>query len=91
MAVTAVQVTQSSSLLLDVSTIVSGQEVTVQNLGPNPIYLQFGAAATVAGGLQVPSGGGSYTFDALEDVYAITTTADQVSPSDTRISVERLR
>ena len=45
-------------------------------------------SATVAAGIQIPSGG-AYTYDSGEaEIHAITTVL-QVSPADTRVSIER--
>jgi hypothetical protein len=66
-------------------------EVTIQNLGPNALYLDTGdggAGLTTASGLQVPPDG-AYTTDGLDEVWAIAATALQASPLDTRVSIER--
>ena len=83
----AVQVATTSGLLVNADSWANS-EVTIQNLGPNAIYIEFGAAATTTGSLQIPAGS-VYTTRALQDIYAITTVL-QVSPADTRVSVERL-
>lgn len=83
----AYQVTTASTKLYDADQ--SDVEVTIQNLGPNAIYIDFGEAATTAGSLQIPVDG-AYTTKGLQDIYAITTVL-QVTPADTRVSVERVR
>lgn len=88
MAVTAYQATTSSTKMISASSVSDDAEVTIQNLGPNAIYLNFGAAATVAGGLQIPADS-AYTTRVYEDVYVIAETANQSTPEDTRVSVER--
>jgi hypothetical protein len=62
------------------------RRVTIQNLGPNAIYLAATAAkCTTALGLQVPATSGLVTIDvATDELYAIAATALQVSPADTR-------
>jgi hypothetical protein len=89
MPVTAKQVAVTSTKIWD-PTDAAGDHVTVtvQNLGPNAIYLCTSAPAVVASSLQLPSGG-AYTYDTgNEEVYAITTVL-QVTPADTRVSHER--
>ncbi len=61
-------------------------EVTIYNLGPQTIYIEFGAAATVAGGLPIPSNA-SYTTSAGRVINAICSVL-QVTPADTRVSAE---
>jgi hypothetical protein len=65
------------------------RRVTIQNLGPNAIYLAATAAkCTTALGLQVPATTGIVTIDiANDELYAIAATALQVSPADTRFYV----
>jgi hypothetical protein len=60
------------------------RERLIQNLGPNPIYLG-GSAVTTATGLEVPSGGGVVSVPGNFTLYGIASTADQVSPADTRV------
>lgn len=64
------------------------KDINVQNLGPNPIFVEIGGVATVAGGSRVDAGG-SMTFRRAPNqrVSVIAATADQVSPADTRIQV----
>lgn len=89
MPVTAKQVDVTSGKIYD-PTDAQGDAVTVtvQNLGPNAIYTQQAAAATTAGGLQIPSGA-AYTYDDGEQEIHAIGTALQVSPADTRVSIER--
>ena len=46
----AVQVATTSGLLVNADSWANS-EVTIQNLGPNAIYIEFGAAATTTGSL----------------------------------------
>jgi hypothetical protein len=89
MPVTAVAVATTSTLVFDTSAYRGDVEVTIQNLGPNPIYVDFGEAATVAGSLEIPTDS-AYTTRGLEDIYAICSVL-QVSPDNTRVSVERVK
>lgn len=84
---TAYQVTTSSTAIYTPTVDGASGGVTIQNLGPNPIYIDFDEAATVAGSLQIASGA-SYTSSGLHTIYAICATL-QVTPADTRISIER--
>jgi len=86
---TAYQVTTSSTTIYTPTEDGSGGEVTIQNLGPNPIYIDFGEAATVAGSLQIPANGGTYTTNGLQVINAICSVL-QATPLDTRISIERV-
>lgn len=87
MATTAHQVGTSPSKIY-----VSGDdptvEVTIQNLGPNPLYINDeDDTATAASGLRIPSGA-SYVTDGLSPIWAYCATL-QVTPNDTRVAVER--
>ena len=64
------------------------ETIQVQNLGPNLIALELGAAASTAGGWQVLPGA-SVTFrrPPLTAVHSIAATLLQVSPADTRYMV----
>ena len=87
MGVVAKQVDVTSTTIFSASSSAYNDEVTIQNLGPNPIYIDFGEAATTAGSMQLPAGA-VYTCKGNEDITAITTVL-QVTPNDTRVSVER--
>lgn len=63
--------------------------VIVSNEGPNPVYLGHDATLTAATGLRAPLATASnpllHELMAGTDLYAITTTADQVAPANLRI------
>lgn len=87
MAAVAVDVTSTEVVAADSD---QHRKVVVQNLGPNAIYLAVGTAATVAGGLQVAATGGISPEIALPPgtaLNAITVTAIQSTPNDTRTLV----
>lgn len=88
----AVQVLASAATSLLAAAPATGSRgpITIQNLGPNAIYVG-GSGVTSATGLQVPAAGSIivgavYGSDAL---FARAVTADQVSPADTRVLVGR--
>lgn len=93
MPTVAKQVTFGAAMQLFDPTDSVGDKVsvTVQNLGPNPLYVASGMNnPTSTNAIQVPSGT-AYTFaSGEEEIWGRTTTADQVSPADTRVSRERL-
>ena len=68
----------------------SRNAVSIQNLGPNAIYIGFDSSVTTATGTQVPASGGSLSVDlrmrpdGTPKIYCIAATALQVSPNDTR-------
>ena len=61
----------------------------VQNLGPNAIYVEAGAAAAVATSFKIAATSGEAEFKVPAGVAlnAITTSAIQSTPSDTRVLV----
>lgn len=64
--------------------------VFVANLGPNAIYLGMSNAVTTATGYPVAATSGTATvvLEPGDRLFAIAATALQVSPADTRISVQ---
>ena len=80
----AYQVTTASTAMLD-GTNDGHESVGIQNLGPNPIYVELGAAATVAGGTQVPASGGTLSFMRPPDTAVnVICAVLQATPADTR-------
>lgn len=65
------------------------RRVKLKNLGPNAIYVEIGAAAVVATSYHVAATSGEATFDLPPGVAlnAITTSAIQSTPQDTRVLV----
>ena len=63
--------------------------VKVQNLGPNAIYVEAGAAAVVATSFKVAATSGETEIKLPPGVAlnAITTSAIQATPADTRVLV----
>lgn len=63
------------------------RSVIVQNLGPNAIYLEIGAAAAVATGFKVLAAATSpmIPLHAGNALSAIAETAAQTSPANTRV------
>lgn len=84
----AVQVLASGSTALVAADPDQHRKVKIANLGPNPIWVEIGAAAVVATSYKITNGT-SDTFDVPQAVAvnAIASTADQVSPADTRVLV----
>ena len=62
-----------------------GSKISIQNLGPNDIYVG-GAAVTAASGTKVPANGGSAEFETSAALYAICAVL-QATPFDTRVLV----
>jgi hypothetical protein len=82
--VPAYQVTTASTAMLD-GTNDGHESIGIQNLGPNPIYVELGAAAAVAGGTQVPANGGTLSFMRKPDTAVnVICAALQQTPYDTR-------
>lgn len=79
----AVQVGTSATAIF--TGMTSGHTLTVQNLGPDDVYVGVDNTVTSASGVQVVANGGVLVIDSLAsgDIYGITTTL-QVSPDDTR-------
>lgn len=86
MAAIAVDVTSTEVVAADSD---QHRKARVQNLGPNAIYVVIGAAATVAGGYKIAATSGEATFDLPpgQALNAITTSAIQATPADTRVLV----
>lgn len=81
----AFQALASASSTMIAAGAATQNEIYVQNLGPNPIYVEISAAATVAGSYQIPAGQSFRLFrPGRFAVNVIAATADQVSPADTR-------
>lgn len=80
----ASQVDVTEAVLL-ASPLAGRRRLTVQNLGPNPIFIGT-TAVTTATGIRV-SPGSTMSLDLGENVplHAIAATALQVSPADTRV------
>lgn len=85
----AIQVLASAAQNVTLPDAVSvGQWVSVQNLGPNPIYAEVNGTATVAGGTRIDPGDAADVWVAARKrLSLIAATADQVSPADTRVQV----
>jgi hypothetical protein len=64
------------------------ENVTVQNRGPNSIYYGFASTVTTGTGEEIPTGASASFKRLLQPLWAIAITANQVSPSDTRVTVE---
>lgn len=63
-------------------------EANVQNLGPNPIYIELGNIATVAGSTRIdPSANIGFRVPAGARVSVIADTANQTTPLDTRVQI----
>jgi len=64
-----------------------GRSVTIQNLGPNAIYVDIEVDAAVATGIQIAATSGIITLelDAGLAINGITTSAIQSTPADTRV------
>lgn len=89
MPVVAKQVLQTSTLIHTPGDFETDR-ITIQNLGPNAIFVQTGGgAATVAAGFRLLTSA-TLTTGPDKVVTAIALTADQVSPSDTRILYETI-
>ena len=86
----AVQVSNSAATTIFTPKNYSAR-VTIQNLGPNAIYVGS-SAVTTATGLSVPANGSFSLSSDWSDgpLYAIAATAAQSSPADTRVFVEPL-
>jgi hypothetical protein len=84
----AVQVTTAGVALL-AAKAEEERDVIIQNLGPNAIFIEIGAAATLIGGLQIAATTGQLAtrVPANAAVNAIAATANQASPADTRIVI----
>jgi hypothetical protein len=85
----AVQVATTSTTIV-ASDPDQWRTVFVSNLGPNPIFVEVGAAATAAGSVSVAATTGLLGPIALppnQAINAICPTALQVTPADTRVMV----
>lgn len=84
MAAIAVGIT---STVLIANTVNDNQDVTVQNRGPNSIYVEVGGAAVIATSIEVTSGAvWMFRHPALTSLNAICSVL-QVTPLDTRVMV----
>ncbi len=83
MAAVAVDVTSTAVVAADPD---QHRTVKLKNLGPNAIYVEIGAAAVVATSYHVAATSGEATFSLPPGVAlnAITTSAIQATPADTR-------
>lgn len=86
MAAVAVDLTSTAVVAADPD---QHRTVKLKNLGPNAIYCEIGAAAVVATSYPVAATSGEATFDLPPGVAlnAITTSAIQATPADTRVLV----
>jgi hypothetical protein len=66
------------------------ETVTVQNKGPNSIYYGYASTVTTGTGEEIPAGSSANFTHQLKPIWAIAITANQVSPSDTRVTVEEV-
>lgn len=84
------EVQTSSTLIYDPKDDDFAVRLTVQNLGPNAIYIGPTGVATGTG-YKILSAA-SYTLEegTTARLYAIADTASQTSPADTRVLVEPL-
>jgi hypothetical protein len=66
------------------------ETVFIQNLGPNLIYVEVGAAAAAATGVQVAITTGTVTVKRppLTAINVLAAVANQVSPADTRYVIQ---
>lgn len=65
------------------------ENLFIQNLGPNTVFVEMGAAAVATTSLQVAATTGTLTVrrPPLTSVNVIAATANQVSPADTRFVI----
>ncbi len=80
----AYQATTASTVMID-GTQDYAQNVFLQNRGPNPVWVELGAAATVAGGVEISANGGWLSLLLPPQVtLTIICAVLQVTPLDTR-------
>lgn len=65
------------------------ERITVQNLGPNAIYVGDDSSVASTTGLQIPANGVASFDHPRMPIYGITVTGNQSSPNNTRVFVER--
>jgi hypothetical protein len=81
----AVQVQTTTGVLL-AADADEERDVIIQNLGPNPIFIEWGAAAVAITSLQIAAGAQLITkVNANVALNALAGTANQASPADTRV------
>lgn len=80
---------QTTTTVLLADNNAQSEEVTIQNLGPNVIYIDFDTAAATTTGVQIPITSGVLTVRRGPNtaINAIAATANQTSPANTRILV----
>jgi hypothetical protein len=82
--VAAYQATTASTVMID-GTQDYAQNVFLQNRGPNSVWVEFGAAATVAGGVEILANGGWLSLLLPPQITLnIICTVLQATPLDTR-------
>lgn len=90
MSVVTVQVTEvSDATPTEVYTPVGfAARVTIQNLGPNPIYIGSAGVDDTTGYKVLTNASFTLEEGTSGPLWAIATTAAQVSPNDTRVLIE---
>lgn len=66
------------------------ERVTIQNLGPNAIYIGRDSSVATTTGMQIPAGGVASLDYPQTPYYGIAVTANQSSPANTRVDVEEV-
>lgn len=79
---------QMGAALADGTQAAYKERLTVQNKGPNSIYYGFASTVTTATGEEIPAGSSANFVNLLQPLYVRAASADQVSPADTRVTVE---
>ena len=80
----------TSTAVMIAGTNNAGENVFIQNLGPNAIFVELGAAAVAATSVQIAATTGTLTIrrPPLTSVNVIAATANQTTPADTRFVIQ---
>lgn len=85
----AFQALTTTSVML-AATNNAGENLFIQNLGPNVVYVELAATTALTTGIQIPITSGTLSLrrPPLTAVAIIAATANQASPADTRYTIQ---